>query len=223
MFNRAIPCVYLLLFLAPYRDAWADKKSDFEEAVKNDGCEAIPYSTLRSRCIDRRSDVRDWCKTDKWNCDSGELGVGKLADNIERLKGKIESLKSELDNWKSKRSAAKDDNEKREAEDKISEIERKIYELNGKIDEHKNRIEANKKELRDRIYQGEKCRDYRKDVQEVFKDAKSQAKGESDPDIRPLANQLVDKYERGERTHDDQIEDVKKGISKCKDKLEGRD
>lgn len=223
MVRRTILCTLMLLLAPSEHVARADKKGDFEEAVKNDGCEAIPYSTLRSRCFDRRSDVREWCKTDRWNCDSGDLGIARLLENIERMKSKIESLKSELDGWKSKRSAARDDNSRREAEQKIDAIEREIYDLNGKVEAHKKRVDENRTELRERIYRGEKCRDYRKDVQEIFKDAKSQAKGESTPEIRPLADKLVEKYERGERTHEEQIEDVKRGVGKCKDKLDGRD
>lgn len=223
MIVRTIFCLFALAVFSSPSLARADKKGEFEEAVRNDGCEAIPYSTLRSRCLDRRSDVREWCKTDKWNCDSGELGIGKLLENIERMKVKIEGLKTELEGWKTKRSAARDDGARREAEQKIDAIEREIYDLHGKVDAHRRRVEDNRTELRERVYRGEKCRDSRKDVQEIFKDAKSQAKGESAPEIRPLAEKLVEKYERGERTHDEQIEDVKRGIGKCKDKLDGRD
>lgn len=40
--------------------AHADKLSDFQEAVKNKGCDSIPYSDYRSTCSSQQSYVHEW-------------------------------------------------------------------------------------------------------------------------------------------------------------------
>ena len=69
--------------------------NDFKEAVGKEGCDAIPYETIRSTCKSRSSDVNDWCKnaSKKWSCD--DLDPSGLTKQIENVKKKVEELKRE--------------------------------------------------------------------------------------------------------------------------------
>lgn len=190
--------------------------NDFKEAVRNEGCDAIPYESIRSTCKSKSSDVNDWCKNSskKWSCD--DLDPSGLTKQIENVKRKIEELKREKDDLGSRKSNAKDDSERRDLEDKISAKEKEIRELEEKVAAWERKLSDEKTAVSDRTYIGERCLGFREDVARSFQDAKSSAKSESDAEIKPYAQKLVEKYEVGERGHTEAIDLTKRGIEKCK-------
>ena len=48
--SRTIPLAVLAMLAIGSTVAIADKLSDFQEAVKNKGCESVPYSDYKSTC-----------------------------------------------------------------------------------------------------------------------------------------------------------------------------
>jgi hypothetical protein len=196
--------------------ALAATLDDFKEAVGKEGCDSIPYSDLRNTCKSKSSDVNDWCKNSskRWSCD--DLDPTGLAKQIENVKRKVEELKREKADLVSRKSGANDDSERRELEDKIAAKEKEIRELEDKIVLWEQKLADEKTAVHDRIYIGEKCLGYREEVARAFLDAKSSANRESDPQIKPYAEKLVEKYEAGERGHVEAIDITKRGIDKCK-------
>ncbi|HMU41333.1 MAG TPA: hypothetical protein PKE31_20155 [Pseudomonadota bacterium] len=198
--------------------ASAQMPADWKAIQGVKGCAGIPYSSLRSSCKDKGEDVGRYCKSDAnpFSCDG--LGTKGLLAAIDGIKGEIERLKSARDDQKNRRSNAKDDNERRDAEDKIKEIEDKLYKTEGRLESHKKQVDDNKSEAEKRIYNGEKCRDARRAVQELFKDVISRAKGESDPVIKEIASSQISHVWEPEYTdHEDHLSRVvAPAIEKCR-------
>lgn len=190
--------------------------NDFKDAVGREGCESIPYDGLRSTCQSKSRDVDDLCKNSSRPISCDGLDPNGLQKQIENAKQKIEDLKRERDELASKISNAKDDAERRELEDKKKEKEDKIYDLEKKVSEWESKLSNEKTEIGNRIYNGEHCVTAREEVARTFLDAKSSAKGESDPEIKPYADRLVDKWERGEPGHAESIRLYKEAVEKCK-------
>lgn len=212
-----LSCLSLFATLLVANVAGAQSLSDFKDAAGETGCKAIPYSSLRSSCESKQRDIDTSCKVESWTCD--KLNPEGLKKQIENVKGKIEELKKEKQSLESKKPGAKDDTEKREIENKISETEKEIRKFEEMIDGWQKKLEDERKEIRERISMGEKCRDARQDQIKIFAEAKSKAKGETDAEIKPYAQKLVEKYEAGERGHENVLDLVKRGIEKCKGML----
>lgn len=214
-----VSCLTLFATLFVADIATAQSLSDFKDAAGKKGCDSIPYSSLRSSCQSKQRDVDSWCKGSKgvWSCEG--LDPEGLKKQMEDVKRKVAELKKEKANLASKKSGAKDDKEKRALEDRITATEKEIEKLEEMIEGWQKKLEYEQKEIKERIYKGEKCRDYRQAVAQIFQDAKSKAKGESNAEIKPLAQKLIEKYEDGEAGHGIAIELAKKAISKCKDML----
>jgi len=218
--RRTFPIPVSLFALLLAQVANADNLQSFKDAEREKGCASLPYSSLRGNCKSKQEGVEQWCKHEKRQC--RDLGTRGLLDAIDGMTRKVESLKSDKDSLSSKKAHAKDDSEKRDLENKITDVEKQIYELNGRMDAHKRQVDENKTNIRDRIYRGERCRDHRRDVQEVFKDATSRAKSESDPEIKPLAQKLLDRWDESTRSHEGEIDTVKQIIEDCRECLDGR-
>ena len=208
---------FLLLLLA--QTARGDSVQSFKEVEHKEGCASIPYSSLRGSCRSKQEGVDEWCKHERRSC--AELGTRGPLEAIEGMSRKVESLKSEKESLGSRKSSATDEGEKRDLENKIAEIERQMYEIVKRSENHKNRVDENKTNIKERVYRGERCRDHRREVQEVFKDATSRAKSESDPEIKAIAQKLLERWERTSVPHELEIESVKKTIEECRARFEG--
>lgn len=207
--------IALLLVLGVAVVAVAESVDDFKSAAEKEGCDAIPYSSLRSSCHSKSSDVERWCKggEGKWSCDG--LDPEGIKRNIENVKRKVDDLKRERDDLNNKKSSVTDENERKAMENKIGELEKEIRQLEEKVAEWQRKLEDEKKEIDARLAVGKRCLEYREDVFEIFADAKSKVRSESDPEIKPYAEKLAQKYEAGEAGHKAAIELTNKGIEKC--------
>jgi len=195
--------------------AYSASLDDFKEAVKHTGCESIPYSDLRSDCKSKASERDEWCKNKgKFTCD--DLDPRGLQQQIDNIDGKIKDLKSQRDSLKDKRSDAKDDDERKKLEDQIASLEDQIDKLEKKLDEMKHRLDDEKHQVEDRIYIGQHCLDARNDVQDKFDRARSAADSESDDQIKPLARQLIDLWNKGSDDHKKITADTKTAVDRCK-------
>jgi hypothetical protein len=184
----------------------------------DEGCLSIPYADKQDECIRKQREVNKWCK------DSGPMSCQNIdpkdaQKRIEEIKTTRDTLKSEKENLERKKSASSDDAEKSKLEDDIEAVERKIYENEQKRNPLEQYLSVTTKEINDRLYIAKSCRDYRLAVQQVFGDAKSRARSESDDQIRPLAKDLAESWERKERGHEEAIKGVKSATDHCEEIL----
>jgi hypothetical protein len=84
------------------------------------------------------------------------------------------------------------------------------------VSDRESQLSSEKTEIGNRIYNGDRRVGYREDVAKVFADAKSNAKSETDPEIKPYAEQLIRKWEAGESGHATAIRNYKTAVEKCK-------
>jgi hypothetical protein len=73
--------------------------------------------------------------------------------------------------------------------------------------------------VNDRLYINKACRDARSAVMDVFSSALSSGKSESDPEIAPLAKQLVAGWEKQRPGHDTELKEANTAIEKCDEAL----
>lgn len=190
--------------------------NDFKDAASREECGSIPYDGIRGTCKDRGRDVDDWCKSTSRPIKCDDLDPSGLTKEIENLKQKIENLKRERDDLASKIGSAKDDSERRDLEDKKKAKADEIYKFEKMVSDRESKLSSEKTEIGNRIYNGERCVGYREDVAKAFADAKSSAKSETDPEIKPYAEQLIKKWEAGEPGHATAIRNYKAAVEKCK-------
>jgi hypothetical protein len=205
----------LAFFVAPANQPQSldDWKSAQSAAQSGKGCESIPYSSYRDQCMRKSDKVEELCKTEAWSCEG--LKTKGIRETIRNLSGYIDRLKEEKDRLNSQKSSAGSDEEKNDLGKKIEEIEKKIYEKSRDLDDMKKGLETDLGDIETRLYKGRQCLDARNDVQSVFKSAGEDARRESEPEIKAIANQLIDFWERKRDEHQKALEDVKLGIEKC--------
>jgi hypothetical protein len=185
-----------LLLAAPAKGQTLD---DYKNAKGKKYCESIPYSTLRSNCTNAAEATKE-CAEEKWSCSKDTEG---LIASINGMKDKIYALNDQ-------RSKVSNDDEKKG-------IDAQIKEISDKRESFIKQLEDEKKDIGERIERGKKCLEARKKVREIFADAKTMAKSESDNEKNPFAEELVSYWEGEQRGHDGQIEAVGKGIQKCEE------
>lgn len=199
--------------------AFADKLSDFREAVKNNGCDSIPYSDYRSTCSSQQSYVHEWCDGRRGPVTCGSENITRqIKDAIERAKREVEAAKDNKNKADQKRSqSGLSDSDKRAAEDEYKRSSDDLDAANKRLDQANRDLEARGKLVNDAIYTLEKCIDYRRAVMNAFASAIDRVRNENEPaEIVPLARQLRDKWEAGKPGHEEQITARKNALDTCK-------
>lgn len=188
---------------------------DFKAAVDQKGCASIPYSDIRDSCKSNSEKVQEYCKGGRGPITCDDLDPAGLKKQIENVKQKIEDLKQRKRDLEDKKSHSTDDNEQKDLESQIEAVADQLEKLESKLEEWKDQLDKEQHQIRDRIDIGRQCLGYRKAVRDNFLDAKSKAKDESDPDIKPLAEKLIKHWEDGEEGHKKAIELTDRAIEKC--------
>lgn len=199
--------------------AFADKLSDFQEAVKNTGCNSIPYSDYRSTCTSQQSYVHEWCDGSRGPVTCGSENITRqLKDAVEKAKRDVDTAKDNKDKADRKRSqSGLSDSDKRAAEDEYKKASDDLDAANKRLEQANRDLEARGKLVNEAIYNLEKCIDYRRAVMNVFASAIDRVRNENDPpEIVPLARQLRDKWEAGKSGHEEQITARNNALDKCK-------
>jgi DNA-binding protein H-NS len=212
--------ILLVISLTPFlrADDHEAKVKAFQTAINysqdNQGCTSIPYDDLQDLCKRKQNEVDKLCKqSGEWKCES--VDPKQTQAKIEKAKTERDTLKAEKEELERKKSSLTDDAEKRKCEDRIKEIDNRLYDLKHTQEDLEKEVSDATKLVNDRLYIGKACRDARPPVMEVYKDAKSRANDEHDPDIEPLAKRLVKYWESRETSHEQAIQEVKNGIEKC--------
>jgi hypothetical protein len=199
----------------------ADKLSDFKDAARaaasGPGCDTIPYSDLRSTCKSEGSNVHDYCDGGRGpvTCGSESL-TRQVKDNLERQRKNVEALKDKKRNVEDQKSRATNDNDKNRLSKEVEQVDREIYDAGKRVDQAGADLDARKKLVDDAIYTLNKCLDYRRAVMNIFATAQDKVRGETDPDIVPLARELRDGYEASKRGHEIAIKDKENALETCK-------
>lgn len=167
--------VGLPFFLLPptQKAGTVDKLSDFQDAVKEEGCKAIPYQRERIEC-DNRSKAKDnTCKN--FGCNRAE--VEKIIDDLRDNMRKLQNAERYND-------------------------QQSIDSLTAKIQNLREKLEEQIRFARDRIGICEDCLAARENVQRIFSDVKKMVEEEKEPELQPFISVLVQKFENGRKAHD---------------------
>jgi len=195
--------------------AYTATVDEYKEAVNHKGCDSIPYSDLRGECKSKAAERDEWCKSKgKFTCE--DLDPRALQQQIENINAKLKDLKSQRDDLKDKRSDAKDEDEQKKLDEQIAALDARIEKLEKKVDEMQHRLDEEKHQIEDRIYIGEHCFDARNEVQDKFDHARGAAADVSDEAIKPLAQQLIEHWDKGTDDHKKIIADTKTSLEQCK-------
>jgi CDGSH-type Zn-finger protein len=206
----------LLVLATLSSTALADKLDDFKDAVTRDGCDSIPYSDLRSSCRSQQSDVHPWCDGSRGpvTCDSG--ATGNLRVRLVGEQRRLAELSEKRRDLEDKRSRSADDNDKAKLTNEIEGVEKDIEATKKEIEIVSADIEKRRELVDKTIYTLGKCIDYRRAVMNVFAYATDKVRGESEPDIKPYAEILRNKYPEQIRGHEEQIGGRTNALAQCK-------
>jgi septal ring factor EnvC (AmiA/AmiB activator) len=198
--------------------AFADKLSDFKDAVARKGCESIPYSDLRSNCTSEGSHVHEWCDGSRGPVSCGSEDVTRQVKSaLEKEKKNVEDLKEKKRKLEDDRSHASNDDEKNKITKDIEQVEKDIYEAGKRVEQAEKDVDARKKLVEDSIYNLDQCISYRRAVMNVFASALDKVRNEDEtPEIKDLARQLRDRYEAGKPGHEEQITARNNALATCK-------
>lgn len=209
----------LAVLLVSQSIARADKLDDFKDAVSKTGCESIPYSDLQSNCRSQQGDVHDWCDGYKGPvaCDIG--GTRDLQSQLDKEQRNLEALKDKRRDLDDKRSHASFDQDKSSLTSQIEAVDKDIEVSTKRIEDLKTALSKRKDTIEKTMYTLSKCIDYRRAVMNVFAYALDKVRGETDPAIKPYAEQLRNKYEESKSGHEEQIKNKTNSLETCKKEM----
>jgi hypothetical protein len=210
-----------MLFLAGAAHAGIQDDIDRVVADGKTGCKSIPFSGLDYTCETKQSSVNEYCKEEKFSCAS--LGTASDLSNIERIKGKLSSLAERKRDLLSKRDAAKDDAERNALGNEISKVDDESSELGRRVDDMQRRVAQTRSQAEPRIGAGQRCREARIDVDEVFGNAQGKLRGLDSKIVEsPNAQSLLAHWKSEERGHVIQIKGVQEAVINCQEVVEGK-
>lgn len=213
----------LILFLCvtlPSEVVLAESLADFQNVVGLKGCASIPYNDERRRCMDFGADKYDWCVSAEWSCEK-VAGTKSYLDSVAAIKKKIDREhedKGLLENRYSNANEAERPGLKKQ----ISDTDENIAKLWVRHKEQLEWAEGAKRELELRLQAGAKCLDARTQVQQIFNTAITRAKGESDPAIQAITQQLIYEWTNSTSQHQTAFSETTTGYNRCKDRLDGK-
>lgn len=113
------------------------------------------------------------------------------------------------------RSHSSDDAEKADLTSQIEALDKAIEEVSKRIDDLRTELEKRKDLVEKSMYTLNNCIDYRTAVMNIFGYAPDNVRGESDPDIKPYAQQLSEKYQKSKEGHAEQIHNKESSRRTC--------
>lgn len=199
--------------------AFADKLDDFKEAVKHRGCHSIPYSDDRNICTTQQSDVHSWCDGDRGPVSCTEGTTRNLRDSRNAADAMLTAQRERRRDLESKRSSATDEAEKARLTSEIEQLDREIEATVRRLEDSRNELSKRKDLVEKTMYTINRCLDFRRAVMNVFGHVTDKVRGENDPDIKPYAQTLRDKYfaERGQ--HEGAIQEKTTSLERCKSEV----
>lgn len=194
--------------------------SDYEAAVNaaksGKGCESIPFSSMKSRCIDLNSIKDSYCKND--NNDWNEMDPRKLQNTINNINRNISDLKSKRNDLQNKLSSA-NGSDKDDMQKQINDLDNQIKDQEYKVSDFTSRMEQEKRDINNLIDPAQRCLDARLKEQELFNEAIREASNETDPAKKEKAQFLIDYWKSNISGHQTQINLVRDRINRYKEML----
>jgi len=216
-------------------DAHADKLDDYVKAKGQKYCSSIPDSNRKSDCEKAQGNAKDFC--DETSCQglSYKDRVStetSLKDKLTRLDSDVRELESKIRELESKFSSAKTDDDKKRIDD---DKKRLVYDRDGKkrdieqnsrdLDSLQKQINDTKIQIKGRIEKGQRCRNYRLEVQKIFLTAQKDAEsdGQSNAEIKKIATEnLIPHWTDEGVKHSSAIIEIQNALDKCDERLQGK-
>jgi peptidoglycan hydrolase CwlO-like protein len=226
--RRGLSLTIAVVFGLSASEAFADKLSDFEEAVKvveskprgKAGCKSIPYSDYRSSCESDGSKVHEWCdggSRGPVTCGSESI-TRQVKLNVEKETKFLEELKEKKNNLERDQSRASTDDEKNKIGKEIEQTKKDIEEAEKRLEQAKKELEMRKRHVDDAIYTLDQCIAYRRAVMNSFAAALDKVRSEDEtPKIKELAIKLRNSYEEGKSGHEIEITGKENALRTCRD------
>lgn len=181
------------LTLSDWKNALSNAKDNLSRTDnKWAGLNSIPYDDIRESAKSAQSKLKDLMEVPH-GCEPTQHGTKKLRQSIKDLEGHLSDATNESDKTKIEETI---NDKKEELEDMIN----------------KDQIRAD---------YSQKIVDARREVREQVDYAIEKAKDESDPDIKPIAQELIAHWEDDRRNHAMAILDEEAAVRKCKACAEG--
>jgi hypothetical protein len=216
---RAIACIFALVTVPLM--IRAESLDDFKraKAETTEECKTIPYSSERDRCLSKRDDVFAYCKTE----DSGCTGLKTYArmQDLEKAKRDLADADRSRDELRRQRDSASDDSQKRDISEKISSLERTMDEGKRNIEQLTKTIEDQRSMATGREEKAKRCIASRNDASQIFADAERKASSESDPEIKPLAAELIARWKEGNARHASGLTEIQSRLGTCEKAARG--
>jgi hypothetical protein len=195
-----------------WHSASAQSADDFKAAARSKGCESIPYEMLIVACKQHQAAADELCKGEPWTCEG--LGTKAIRAEIAAVTAKIESLKDERDGMRNQMTGA--DGEKKDNLDaKTADLEAVAAENTESLAALEKTLDADLAEIDPRLDKGKKCRDERNAVREVFAAAAQTAHQETDAVKKPLADALIEGWNKDRDERAKAQKRVNEGIEQC--------
>jgi hypothetical protein len=192
----------------------AETIEDFKRAKsESEPCKTIPYSSERDRCIRKRDDVSDYCKTEESSCTA--LNTYARMQDLEKAKRDLANLDRSREELIRQRDSASDDSQKRSISDKISSTEKDIDDSKRSLEQLSKTVDDYKYKANGRVEKAKRCREARIDAVEIFDEAEKKAKSETDPGIQSLAAELISQWKEADRGHTIAIKETQERLLTC--------
>lgn len=191
----------------------ADWQEALEASKRGKGCESIPYSAERNRCISNSSRVTLACKTEAWSCD--DLGTKALKATMTGLEGYIARRKEDKKELETKRTQAASATDKAKHDKEIKDVDKQISEKTRTLDDLETKLKSDLSKIEDRVEKGKQCLTARNEVQDVFEDAGNAAARVTQPNIKVIAEALIKYWKTKKDEHQTALKNVQLGIDKC--------
>ena len=222
--GKASLSIGLVVTLCVAIPARAEGVDDFKRAKAEKGCKSIPYSGYQSTCETKQSGMNDRCKSDDSGYSCRSLGTKQFIETMKQMSEQVRRLDDQKKDQESRRSSSgASDADKAAATSAIEKITKERDEVAGRLDTNKRKLESDINEIKARIERGNNCLEYRVAVQSVFADAKSKARGESDPMIKPIADELISYWVSEEPRHQGSIDKTREAIQFCENARDGKE
>ena len=193
-------CAIGFMILAALGQAsYAETVEAYSAAMGEKGCMAIPYSSLKEKCITHQSDVKLWCDgKGSRTCDESGLRSDSFLNKIRELENGIRE---------------------KGAQNKPDEVR----DLEGKKKDAENNLASARKEVERRREITLQCIQYRELVQGVFDSAVKRVESERSDSRKAAVHAALDTIKTilsgGKGDHNTQIQEARKSEEICKKQL----
>ena len=195
MSSKTVCAVGLAVLVALVQASYAETVEAYSAAMGEKGCMAIPYSSLKEKCITHQSDVKLWCDgKGRRTCDESGLRSESFLNKIRELENGIRE---------------------KNAQNKPDEVRT----LEGKKKEAENELASARKEVERRRDITRQCIQHRELVQGVFDSAVKRVESERSDSRKLAVHAALDTIKTilsgGKGDHNTQVQEARRSEEEC--------